>query len=94
MQIDKKLIENVARLARLELSEDEKEGFVKDFREILSAFSLLDEVDVKKTEASFQPVELGEYTREDVVGKSLSQEEALSQTSLTSKGYFKGPRAV
>jgi aspartyl-tRNA(Asn)/glutamyl-tRNA(Gln) amidotransferase subunit C len=94
MKIDKELIENVAKIARLELSEKEKEIFVKDFKEILGAFSDINSCDTKGIEFSFQPVELKNMTREDKVEKSLSQEEALSNTELKKDGYFKGPRAV
>ena len=40
MKIDKELIENVAKLARLELTDKEKELFVKDFKDILDSFSV------------------------------------------------------
>jgi aspartyl-tRNA(Asn)/glutamyl-tRNA(Gln) amidotransferase subunit C len=94
MKVDKKLIEDVATVARLELDEKEKEKFVKEFKEILDAFSKIDEVDTSKVKSSFQPVELKNMERKDKVEESLSQEEALSNTKHKKDGYFKGPRAV
>lgn len=94
MEIDKKLIENVSRLARLELKEDEKEQFVSDFKEILDAFSKIDEADTSGIKASFQPVEIKNKMREDLVEESLSQEDALKNTEHKKDGYFKGPRAI
>ena len=94
MKVDKELIENVADIARLKLSEKEKEKFVKEFKEILNAFSKIDEVDTSKAKNSFQPVELKDMIREDKAEPSLSQEEALANTKHKKDGYFKGPRAV
>ena len=88
MKVDKELIDNVATVARLKLSEKEKENFVKEFKEILTAFSTIDKVDTKNIKSSFQPVE------EDEVEESLSQEKALENTKHKKDGYFKGPRAV
>ena len=94
MKVDKELIEHVAELARLELTEEEKEKFVKDFKEILEAFSVIAKADTKGAKPAFQPVELKDQMREDKVEKSLSQEEALKNTEHKEDGYFKGPRAV
>ena len=94
VEIDKKLIERVAAVARLDLSEDEKEKFLVELREIITTFSKIDEVDTKDIVANLQPVELKNVLREDIEKKSLTQEEALSQTEHKKDGYFKGPRAV
>ncbi|MFC1732278.1 Asp-tRNA(Asn)/Glu-tRNA(Gln) amidotransferase subunit GatC [candidate division KSB1 bacterium] len=94
VKVDKELIKKVAENARLELSKDEAEQFVKDFKELLDAFSKLDEVDTKGVEPSMQPVELKNVLREDRSEPSLTQEEALANTEHKKDGYFKGPRAV
>jgi aspartyl-tRNA(Asn)/glutamyl-tRNA(Gln) amidotransferase subunit C len=93
MKVDIKLIEHVADLARLNLTDSEKKKLVKELKEVLDAFSALDKIKVKD-KASFQPVELKNQVREDLVEKSLSQEEALANTENKKDGYFKGPRAV
>ena len=94
MKVDKKLIEHVASLARLELTEQEKEKFVPQLKEILDLFSKLDEVDTKDTKPSYQPVKIKNVTREDKPGPSLPKEKALSLTEHKKDGYFKGPKAV
>ncbi len=94
MKVDKELIDNVATVARLKLSEKEKEKFVKEFKEILTAFSTIDKVNTKNVKSSFQPVELKNMAREDEVEESLNQEKALENTKHKKEGYFKGPRAV
>lgn len=91
MKIDKELVEKVARIARLSLSDKEKETFVEDFKEILAAFSKLDEVDTSKISPTLQPIEVPASYLHDVPGKCLSQSEALANTKHKAEGYFKGP---
>ena len=94
MKVDKELIENVARVARLKLTESEIKKFLPQLKEILNAFSKLDEVNTKDVEPSFQPVELKNFMREDKPGTCLDQDKALENTSHKKDGYFKGPKAV
>ena len=92
--VDEKLIGHIADVARLKLSEKEKKQFLEELKEILEAFSRIDEVDTKNVDMSLQPVELKNALREDREEKCLSQEEALSLAQHKKDGYFKGPRAV
>jgi len=95
MAVDKELIKHVSKVARLNLSDNEIEIFVPQFKEILEAFSVLDEVDVKGTNMSIQPVNVRNVLREDVPRECFSQKTALSQAKNNKKdGYFKGPKAV
>lgn len=94
MRIDKEVVEHVADLARLNLSEEEVKEFLPQLREVLESFSKIDEVDVKDAKPSFQPIELKNAMREDEATKCLSQEEALRNSPNTKDGYFKGPRAI
>ena len=94
VEINKKLIEHVAEVARLELTDKEIEKFSKELKEIIEAFSTLDKIDTKGIETSLQAVELKNILREDKEEKCFTQEEALSLTEHKKDGYFKGPRAV
>ncbi|MBN2111494.1 Asp-tRNA(Asn)/Glu-tRNA(Gln) amidotransferase subunit GatC [Candidatus Woesearchaeota archaeon] len=94
MKVDKDLIEKVASLARLNLTESEIKKFLPQLKDILESFSKIDKADTKGAKPSFQPVELKNRLREDRKGKCLTQEEALSNTEHKKDGYFKGPRAV
>ena len=94
VKIDKGLIEHVAEVARLKLTDKEKEQFVKELKEVIEAFSKLDEVDTKGVDISLQPVELKNVLREDKEEKCLSQDDVLSLTEHKKNGYFKGPKAV
>ena len=94
MKIDAAFIEQVAKNARLSLTDEEKKSFQKDFREILEAFSQLDEIDVDKEKLSAQPVELRNALREDTETACLDQKEALRNAQHKKDGYFKGPKSV
>ena len=94
VEISKELIEHVAEVARLKLTDKEIEKFSKELKEIIDVFSKIDKVDTKNIETSLQPVELKNMLREDKEEKTFSQEEALSLSEHKKDGYFKGPRAV
>lgn len=94
MKLDKEVVRHVAEVARLKLSEKEIEEFLPQLKEVLDAFSKLDEIDVKNEKPSFQPIEIKNAMREDEVRPSLPKEEALKNSPNTKDGYFKGPRAV
>lgn len=93
MKVDKELILKVAKNARVNLSAKEVNEFVPQFKDILTYFSVLDEVDVKDVKPSFQPITVKNVFREDRVGKCLSQDEALSNANHKKDGFFKGPKA-
>ncbi|MBI2559186.1 Asp-tRNA(Asn)/Glu-tRNA(Gln) amidotransferase subunit GatC [Candidatus Woesearchaeota archaeon] len=94
MQVDRKLLEHVAEVARIKLTEEEVNKFLPQLKEALEFFSKLKEVNTEGVKPSFQPVELKNAMREDKEKECLSQEDALSLTEHKKDGYFKGPRAV
>lgn len=94
VKINKELIEHVAEVARLKLTDKEIEKFSKELKEVIEAFSSIDKVDTKDIDTSLQAVELKNMLREDKEEKSFTQEEALSLTEHKKEGYFKGPKAI
>ena len=94
MNIDNELIRHVADVARLELTDAEIATFQPQLKEILEAFSKLDEVQADDLKPSFHPVELKNALREDKSGECLPNETALANTTHKKDGYFKGPKVV
>ena len=94
MKVDEQLIRHVAKTARLNLSEKEIKKFESDFKEILSNFQKLDKISVDGIKPSFHPIELKNVMREDIEGKCLDNENALSNSAHKSEGYFKGPKII
>jgi len=91
--ITKKDVEHIGWLARIELTEEEKEKFTKQLNSILDYFEKLDEI-----ETGAAPMHhvfgLTNVFRDDVAKKSMSQEDALQNAPKKEKGCFKGPRIV
>ena len=94
MEINRWVLEHVAELARLRLTEEEIKKFLLQLKEALEFFSKLKEINTDNVKPSFQPVEIKNVMREDKEEKCLSQDSALSLTGHKKDGYFKGPRAV
>lgn len=88
MKID---VTHVAKLANLPLTDEEKKKFEKQLSSILEYIEKLNEVGTKDVEPASQVTGLENVTREDAASPSLSQEEALSNTSEKHNGLFKVP---
>ena len=94
MKVDKELIERAAKVSRLNLTEKDKEVFIKDFKDILEMFSKVNKVDTNNIELSVQPVKIENVFREDKVEKSLDEKEVLLNSEHNEKRFFKGPRIL
>ena len=94
MKISKELIGKVSSLSKLKLNESEKERYTKEFEEILGSFTVLGKLDVNSVKSSFRPIEERNVLREDIIEKSISQEEALKFTKFKEKGFFIGPKTI
>lgn len=91
-KIDKKLVEHVAKIARLQLTDEEIKKFTQQLEGILQAFKAIDEVDTADVKPSFHPQELRNDWREDEVKPWRWQ--PLANTKHKEEKYFKGPRIV
>ncbi len=94
MQLDKETLKRVASISRLNLTKEEEDGFLKELREILNAFSEISKLETTNVDLSVQPLPISNIFRDDIVGKSLTQTEALSNTIHKKDGYFKAPRVI
>jgi len=93
-RISKKEVEHIAWLARIELSEEEKGLFTKQFNEILDYFEKIDEVETEEVPPTYHVLDLVNVYREDEVLSSLSIEEALKNAPKKEKQFLKAPRIV
>jgi aspartyl-tRNA(Asn)/glutamyl-tRNA(Gln) amidotransferase subunit C len=85
-------IEEVARIARLKLTETERTEFSKDLEEVLEYFSMLDEAPGEK-EYGLNPIEILDMLREDEVGQEIDPE-LLIRMMDTFEELVRGPRLV
>ena len=66
VRITDELMEHLQELARMELSQDQKESLKKDMQEILDYMELLNELDVSNVEPMYTPIEGSSPLRKDV----------------------------
>ncbi len=78
MNIDKKEIEHISSLARLELNDKEEELFASQISSILDYMKILDEVDVKDISGTAFIGDLDNVWRNDVVEQWPEDERELS----------------
>ncbi len=90
-QVDEKMLEEVAEVARLELSPEEKKKLLPELKEVLKTFSKINQAKTEAVKPSFQPIEIESKMREDKEGECLSQEEALKNVKEKREGYILGP---
>ncbi len=87
-------VEHVARLARLLLTDEEKERFRRQLGVILEAAEKVGEVASEDVPPTSHPVPRSNVFRPDEPKPSLSHEEALSTAPEVEDGRFKVPRIV
>jgi aspartyl-tRNA(Asn)/glutamyl-tRNA(Gln) amidotransferase subunit C len=92
--ITKKEVEYVAKLAKLEFNEEEKEEFTSQLNSILDYFKKLNELDTEKVEPTAYVISMPNLLNEDEVRPSLSQDEVLANSKYVKKGYFKVPKII
>ena len=94
MKLSREEVEKVAGLARLTLTEDEKERFSHQLSSILSHMEELNQVEIPEVDST--PSVVGEtgVLRDDVVRPSLSQDEVLRNAPDSHNGFFKVPKIL
>ncbi len=86
MKID---VKHIAKLANLDLKEEEIKKFESQLGEILDFVNKLKEADTKGVETTSQVTNIENVFREDQAKSSLSQEEVLSNATSKHNGLFK-----
>jgi len=92
--IDRKEVEHIAELARLALSEKEKEVFTDQLTDIVDYVEKLKELDVEKVEPTCHIEEMTNRFREDKPGDELSREKATANAPECEAGQFRVPLVV
>ena len=86
--------EQVARLARLELGEDEKTQMTAQLDAILGYMETLNALDTSGVEPTTTVIPMVSVMRDDVVRPSLDREEALANAPDREGAYFRVPRII
>ncbi|HTS72779.1 MAG TPA: Asp-tRNA(Asn)/Glu-tRNA(Gln) amidotransferase subunit GatC [Gaiellaceae bacterium] len=93
MAISRDEVLHVARLARLELSEDELSRFAEQLSAILEAVGKVSELDLEGVEPTAHPLDLVNVWAEDEPRPCLPVEAALANAPDREDGSFRVPAA-
>jgi aspartyl-tRNA(Asn)/glutamyl-tRNA(Gln) amidotransferase subunit C len=94
MALDRAAVDHVARLARLDLSEDERERMLTELSQILEHAEKIQALDLDGVEPTSHAVPIVNAMRPDVKTPSLPQEVALRNAPESEDGRFKVPRII
>lgn len=94
MKISKDQVEYVARLANLELNDEEKEIFTRQLDSILSYMDKLNQLDTANVDPTSHVLPIKNIFRQDNVKPSLPKEEALANAPDQKNGFFRVPRVI
>ena len=87
-------VANLARLARIEMTDEELENLTTEFGVILNAVARVQEVATTDVPATSHPLPLKNIFRSDVVVLSLTPEEALSGAPASEEQRFRVPQIL
>jgi aspartyl-tRNA(Asn)/glutamyl-tRNA(Gln) amidotransferase subunit C len=89
-QINRELVQYIARAAHINLSEEDINKYLKQFEAILKTFAELDNLDTENVEPSFHPIHYENVMRDDIAIEWIW--DPLENTKHKEKSYFKGPK--
>lgn len=92
--ISEETIEYVSILAKLELSEEEKEQAKKDMGKMLDYIDKLNELDTEGVEPMSHVFPVNNVFREDVVASGNDRDNILANSPASKEGCFKVPKTV
>ena len=87
-------VRKVAKLARLELSEEEVEPYTSLLEKILGYFEQLEEVETSDVPPTTRAVEVINVVRDDAVISTTVREELLDQAPLREGDFFRVPKIL
>jgi aspartyl-tRNA(Asn)/glutamyl-tRNA(Gln) amidotransferase subunit C len=87
-------VAHVATLARLDLTDDERERFAEQLGVVLEHFADVEGLDTSGVPPTAHPLPLDNVLREDVATPSLDRDEVLAQAPDTEDGRFRVPRIL
>jgi aspartyl-tRNA(Asn)/glutamyl-tRNA(Gln) amidotransferase subunit C len=94
MSLTAKDVDHVAKLARLEITDAERELYAKQLNAILEHADGLKKADVAGVEPTAHILPIKNVWREDVVTPSMSREDVLANAPDKSKGCFRVPKII
>ena len=93
-KIDLKTVDEIAHLARLEFSPEEKPGILNDMNRMLTFIDKLNELDTEHVTPLIYMTDEKNVMRADEPETTISQKEALKNAPRKDSDYFKAPKVI
>jgi aspartyl-tRNA(Asn)/glutamyl-tRNA(Gln) amidotransferase subunit C len=93
-KIDQDQVKNVAKLARLELTQEQTDEFSKQLSEILEYVEKMNELDTSDIEPLAHCLAVNNCLRPDVAKPSLGTDTVLKNAPQTDEDFFKVPKIL
>lgn len=94
MEINEEHLAHLLKLAKLELQDNEKQKILTDMNKILEMVNIINKLDLSNIEP-FKYTGLQKLIlREDIAGKSLTQEETLKNAKDVNFPFFCVPKVI
>jgi aspartyl-tRNA(Asn)/glutamyl-tRNA(Gln) amidotransferase subunit C len=94
MALDRQAVDHVARLARLDLSENERDKMQAELTHILEHAERIQALDLDGIEPTAHAVPITNAMRPDDVKPSLTQDDALANAPAVEDGRIRVPRII
>ena len=87
-------IKRFESMAKLDLSEEERQLISSRVDSFVEGFSTLEDIDTSGIEPLVTVLDFQNVLRDDIVKKSITREELLSNAPDKHEGYFRVPRTI
>jgi len=94
MEVNDALVDNLAKLSRLQFNEQEKEIIKTDLQRMIEFVDKLKELDTSGVEPLMHMSDSANVLREDKVQGSISREEALKNAPDSDGVFIKVPKVI
>ncbi len=94
MALSREVVQRIAVLARLQLSEQEEVAFADQLSHILQYFEKLAALDTSQVEPTAHVVPMAEALREDVVTNEAAGDEFRANAPARDGDFFKVPKII
>jgi aspartyl-tRNA(Asn)/glutamyl-tRNA(Gln) amidotransferase subunit C len=92
--VDAKTLKQIAYLSRLNIEDSEMESMLNDFNRIMEYVGQVKELDTSSVHEEDIYSTHENFTREDIIGESLSIEEISNVSPKFENGYVVVPRVI
>ena len=92
--ITREQVNHIAHLSRLEIQEDEVDGYIEKLEKVVDLFNELNSVDTENIKPTYHVLDLVNVFREDVAQEGMNREEVLKNSKETEAGQFKVPTII